>query len=176
MNTTARKLTLDEIKAFPKASVIWYTYATQTDDGVIWHCCDPALIVWPGENGHIVGGDLNSIFSRVINDQLMKDGTTFWSAEPPRDQLLGITRKEYDEMEDFEGKIAFPKLVTEITIRGYTFKQFCDLAGIRYSNFKKAITGECEFVAQEIGQIGSALHLTDDEIRTIFFNEFCNMV
>ena len=97
MNTTARKLTLDEIKALPKASVIWMENQYITDEGIIWYSLDPMMVCVPGENGCLIGGDKHSHFDLDIDDHLLDD-STMWNMEPAKNQLVGISAAEYDAM------------------------------------------------------------------------------
>lgn len=47
--------------------------------------------------------------------------------------------------------------------------EFCRVAGFTRSTFDRKMNGNGEFDRSEIERIISALHLTDDETRTIFF-------
>ncbi len=168
MNTNAKKLTLKEIEAMPRGSVVWRG-DVNIDDGVIWHYAAPAVICVAGPGGYLLGGDEAGTFDMDINEHLMNDPTTtFWDNEPSDAQLLGITRAEFDSMDTPE-EIVFPKLATAITSRKMSLENFCEKAGLVYHEFWNAMTGKREFRQWEIVKIRVALNLTDDEVMEIFF-------
>ena len=167
MNTTAKKLTLDEIKALPRGSVMWIEFNDRTDEGIVWYTLDPVIVCAAGENGCLIGGNKDSFIDRNIDDHLLDD-LTIWSSVPDKEQLSGITQKEYDELVG-EEKIVFPELAAAITSRRYTFDAFCTFTGLDYTKFCNAITGSREFTQCEIVTIRSALNLTDEEVANIFF-------
>ena len=170
--TTARKLTLEEIEALPKASVIWLEMDMKDDNGICWHDVLPLLVCVPGKGGVLMGGDRDSFVDFDINDQLMNDPDNhFWSHEPSHDMLPGITREERDSIpgdEDF----VFPKLVEAITSRKLTFAKFCTLSGMDFSKFMDALNGKREFVQWEMVAIRTTLKLTADQTTEIFFPVF----
>lgn len=49
--------------------------------------------------------------------------------------------------------------------------QFCVKAGFVRSTFDRKMRGDGEFDRSEIERIITVLHLTDDETRTIFFED-----
>ena len=168
--TTARKLTLEEIEALPKASVIWLEMDMKDDNGICWHDVLPLLVCVPGKGGVLMGGDRDSFVDFDINDQLMNDPDNhFWSHEPSHDMLPGITRDEYNSIH--EKDFVFPMLVEAITNRKLTFDRFCELAELNISKFMDALTGKREFVLWEIATIRDTLKLTADQLRKIFFPE-----
>lgn len=167
MITTAKKLTLDEIKALPRGSVMWAEFNDRTDEGIVWYSLDPVMVCAPGENGCLIGGDKDSFIDRNIDDHLLDD-FTIWSSEPVKEQLSGITAKEYNDLEG-EEKIVFPELAAAITSRRYTFMSFCEAVNFNYQKFWNAITGKREFEQWEIVTIRTALNLKDDEVMKIFF-------
>ena len=77
---------------------------------------------------------------------------------------------QYNALTD-EEMIVNTKLAAVITYRGLTFEAFCKIAGIDYKNFWTAIIGKREFVLWEMVSIRTALDLTDDQTREIFFPE-----
>lgn len=170
MKTTAKKLTLDELKRLPRGSAVWAEFLDKSEEGIVWYILDPVVVCEPGENGSIIGGNRDAIIARYIDDHLLEE-LTIWSSEPDKEQLTGITQKEYDDLPDVR-KILFPELATAITSRRYTFEAFCTFAGLDYHDFWDAITGYREFVLHEIVSIRSALNLTDEETMSIFFPEF----
>lgn len=168
--TIARKLTLDEIKELPKATVLWIEFVDETDEGIIWHSVDPVLVCAPGPGGALIGGNKDSFIDLNIDDDLLKNGRVFWDREPNREQLTGINQDEYDTLTG-EGKIIYPALARAITGQGMTFDRFCDSTGLNYGKFWKALTGQREFVCSEIVAIRTALDLSDNEVNEIFFLE-----
>ena len=166
----AKKLTLDEIKALPRTSVIWYSYEIITDEGIMFHYTAPVMVCVPHENGCLIGGDDMSIFDRNIDDHLMDDDVSFWNAEPDRRQLSGITQEEYDDLVDVS-RIVFPKLATAITSKGYTFESFSRAAGLNPVQIWKSITGQREFTGREIEVIVDKLNMSAADMREIFFPE-----
>lgn len=169
MNTNAKKLTLKEIEAMPRGSVIWRGEVNSSDDGIIWHYADPAVICVAGPGGYLLGGCDAGTFDMDINEHLLDSPTlTFWDREPADEQLPGITRAEFDAMDEPE-MIVFPNLAMAITSRRMTLEKFCEIAGLAYQEFWYAITGKREFRQWEIVKIRVALNLTDDEVMEIFF-------
>lgn len=170
MNTIAKKLTLDEIKALPKASVIWMEVNDKTDNGIVWYSLDPVMIRVPGENGYLIGGNKDSIIDLAIDSHLL-DNISIWNHEPNREQLIGITQEEYDSISN-EESIVFSGLSAAITSRRYTFKSFCELAGLNYTDFMDALTGKREFIQMEMVIIRSMLNLSDAETMSVFFPDY----
>lgn len=166
----AKKLTLDEIKALPRTSVIWYSYEIITDEGIMFHYAAPVMVCVPHENGCLIGGDGLSIFDRDIDDHLMDDDISFWDTEPNREQLSGITVDEYDDLIDVN-RIVFPKLATAITSKGYTFETFSSATGLNPVQLWKSITGQREFTVKEIEVIVDKLNMSAADMREIFFPE-----
>ena len=170
MNTIAKKLTLDEIKALPKASIIWMEVNDKTDNGIVWYSLDPVMIRVPGENGYLIGGNKDSIIDLAIDSHLL-DNISIWNHEPNREQLTGITQEEYDSITD-EESIVLSGLSAAITSRRYTFKSFCELAGLNYADFMDALTGKREFIQMEMVVIRSILNMSDAETMAVFFPDF----
>lgn len=170
--TIAKKLTLEDIKSLPKGAVVWGTSINESDDGIVWHDVLPLLIAVPGENGLLIGGEKQSIFDRDIDDGLLADSDyCIWDSEPARDQLCGITRDEFNDMQD-PAIIQFTRLAYAITYRGFTFEQISDITGIRLKRIWNILTGKSEIEQCEIVAIRSALDLTDDETMAVFFPGF----
>ena len=94
----AKKMTLDEIKALPKASIVWLEVQYESDDGIKFYSLDPVMVCVPGEDGCLIGGDKHCFINRDIDDQLLDDATTIWSMEPDREQLEGMSAAEYDAL------------------------------------------------------------------------------
>lgn len=173
---TARKLTLDEIKALPRASVVWCAMRTVSDDGICWFSADPVLVGVAGEGGDLIGSNEAGIIYRVINDELFDRDVSIWTSEPTPEQAHGITEKEYNALDDpNDDCIKFSALATAITSRGMTLEAFSESIGIKSASFWKAITGKREFVKWEIVKIRVSLQLTDDEVMKIFFPD-CQMI
>lgn len=166
----AKKLTLNEIKALPRTSVIWYSCVLTTDEGIMFHYSAPVMVCVPHENGCLIGGDELSIFDRAIDDHLMDDGITFWDSEPHRKQLPGITDKEYNDLTDVT-RIVFTKLATAITSKGYTFDSFSRATGLNPFQLWKSITGQREFSGKEIEVIVDKLNMSAVDMKEIFFPE-----
>ena len=61
------------------------------------------------------------------------------------------------------------KIRGKIAERRMSITDFCREAGFVRSTFDRKMNGESEFDRGEIERIISVLHLTDDETRTIFF-------
>lgn len=167
----ARKLTLEEIKSLPFASVIWCAYVTN-DSGVIWHTKMPVVIVSPGEDGLLAGADEAGIYEVNVNDNMLDyPRDSFWTLEPDDAMLPGITREEYNEIPGELEKIVCPKLAEAITSRKITFEKICDQAGIDFGHFVNAMTGKEDFTCGELASIARKLNTTVDEI---FFNQESN--
>lgn len=165
----ARKLTLEEIKALPKATVIWFALEQTGDTGVIWHSVYPCVVCASGENGMIIGGNKEEIFCRDITDTMLDESDiSFWDHEPNDIQLIGINEKEYNSFDFHEEDIIFPALAAAITSRRISFKRFCDMAELDKKQFAKAITGQREFAAWDIEKISQVLNLTDSETDELF--------
>ena len=94
----AKKLSLEEIKALPKASVVWMQIQYESDDGIKWYSLDPVMVCVPGENGFLIGGDMDCTIGRNIDDQLLDKDTTIWNMEPDKSQMVGMTAAEYDAL------------------------------------------------------------------------------
>ncbi len=168
-NTTAKKLTLEEIESMPRGSVVWRALVMESDEGIVWHESDPMMICVPGPGGYMLGADENSYYECNIDDRMTADPVdSYWSSEPADDQLSGITKGQYNDLTD-EEKIVNTKLAAAITTRGMTFAQFSESIGMEFTKFWNAITGRREFVQWEIVKIRSALKLTDEEAEEIFF-------
>ena len=71
-------------------------------------------------------------------------------------------KKEGSEMnaDKIRGKIAENRM---------SISDFCTAAGFVRSTFDRKMNGESEFNRNEIERIINVLHLTDDETRSIFF-------
>ena len=171
----ARKLTIEEIKALPFASVIWFSNVTN-DNGVIWHWKIPVVIVDPGEYGLLVGPDEGGIFDAKINDNMLDNpNCSYWTIEPDNDMLPGITKEEYNNTPDpFPDRIIFPQLAEAITSRKITFEKICNQTGIAFVHFVDAMTGKEDFTCGELATIARELDTTVDEI--LFSQESDNHV
>ena len=170
MNTIAKKLSLDEIKMLSRGTVLWAEFDDLTDKGIVWYTLDPVVVCKEGENGCLIGGGRDSIIARDIDDCLLEN-FTIWNHEPNREQLTGITQEEYDSITN-EESIVFSGLSAAITSRRYTFKSFCELAGLNYTDFMDALTGKREFIQMEMVIIRSILNLSDAETMAVFFPDF----
>ena len=160
---TAKKLSIEEMKALPFASVIWRNLTTVNDNGITFYVNSPCLVCDVGDNLYLVGGDSAGSFEYGIEDILNDESISFWNGEPRKDQLTGISISEYDEMDDTE-QIVFPDLASAITSRGMTFKIFCSAAGIDYHSFWDSITGKTSFSCREIADIANKLNDSVDHI------------
>ncbi len=168
----AKKLTIDEIKSLPLASVVWFSFEHESDEGIAWHGYWPVMVCVPGENGRLIGGDEDSYINISINDHMLdSQEDSFWNFKPNEEQLKGITEEEFNAMPDAE-QINNHKLAFAITSKKITVEAFCKLIRMNYQKFWNALTGKREFVQQEIVAIRTALNLSDDEIIEIFFPEF----
>lgn len=165
----SRKLTIEEIKSLPLASVIWYAREYKTDEGIVWHCYSPVMVCVPGDNGELIGGDEASIIEVTISDKMMNDPIdSFWNYRPEESQLKGITEEEYNSLTD-EERIVNTELAALITSKGMTFTVFCENAGLNYEHFWESMIGKREFVQHEIVTIRNILNLSDDETMRVFF-------
>lgn len=162
---TAKKLTLDEIKALPRASVIWSSFVFNTDEGIQFHTVYPVMVCVPHENGCLIGGDEEIYLRWIIDNQLMENDVTFWDIEPARDQLPGITQNEYDGLPDVKRII----LAAAITSKGYSFESFSMTAGLSLDRLRESLNGQREFTLDEMEKISKVLEFSDDQIREVFF-------
>lgn len=62
------------------------------------------------------------------------------------------------------------ELKAKIISRGMTVESFCKEAGFARSTFDRKLRGKYEFDRAEIERIKLVLNLSDEELRTIFFN------
>ena len=161
---SAKKLTLDEIRTLPKASVIWYSYELITDEGIMFHSVDPLMVCAPGDNGRLIGGGKDYDLDLDINKHLFDDPcSALWDSKPCADQLNGISGEEYDAITE-KKPIVFKELATAITSRRYTFIKFCELIEMDYIRFWNKITGYDQFDQHDISAMKKALLLNDGEI------------
>jgi hypothetical protein len=63
------------------------------------------------------------------------------------------------------------KIRGKIAENRMSIAEFCKTAGFVRSTFDRKMRGDAEFDRAEIEKIVSILHLTDDEMRTIFFED-----
>lgn len=163
---TARKLTIEEIKALPFASIIWYSNVSN-DNGVVWHWKTPVVVYCPGDEGWL-GGDAfgGGVIEKSIDDDMFSNpNDSYWNSEPTDDQLPGITKDEYNELwNGDEEDITMPKLAEAITGRKITFEKICNLTGIDFGHFTDAMTGKEDFTCGELATIARELNTTVDEI------------
>jgi predicted transcriptional regulator len=61
------------------------------------------------------------------------------------------------------------KIRGKIAENRMSISEFCRVAGFDRSTFDRKMKGDSEFNRNEIERIITTLHLTDDETRTIFF-------
>ena len=178
MNNTAKKLTIEELKALPKASVVWCAFEETDDYGIVWHHSDPAIICEPGEGGMLLGGDKDGYFDHTIDDGLLNlSYLSIWDHEPNDDQLIGISETDYNSVsEDIHTHIQFTTLAAAITSKGVTFETLSDMTGIRVKRIYKILKHMDEISQCEIQAIRRALNLNDDVTRQVFFPEFAGMV
>lgn len=166
----ARPLSLEEIKALPRTSVVWMIIHYTSDDGICWYSADPVMVSIPGDGGELIGGIKDEIINRTINDKLLDKDVSIWDREPTPEQAHGITEKEYNALDDpNDDYIKFPVLASAITSRGMTLDAFCKSIKLFPGRFWKCITGKSEFIQWEIVKIVTALQLNKDETQKIFF-------
>ena len=181
MKNTAKKLTLEEIIALPRGSVVWGSFENITNEGIVWYEADPMMVSVPGENGLLIGSDTINVFERNIDDTLFYDPVVeaidsdsefiIWDHEPTKGQLHGISCTEYNAMPDDFELIQFTRLAYAITYRGFTFEQISDMTGIRHKRMWSILTGKSDIEQCEIVAIRDALDLSDDETLKVFFPE-----
>ena len=169
-NNEARKMTLAEIIALPKGSVIWMELHDISNDGVVYHSIDPLMVCISGNNGQLIGADEDSIIIHDINDHLLDDSNLImWDHEPNRNQLIGLSKEEYAALNDPDDDlIVYPLLATEISSRGITFDRFSEMIDVNPDDFWRALTGKRSFEQWEIVEIRSALNLSDNKVEKIF--------
>ena len=63
------------------------------------------------------------------------------------------------------------KIRGKIAENRMSISEFCRVAGFARATFDRKMNGDSEFNRYEIERIANTLHLTDDEIRTIFFED-----
>lgn len=99
-NTIAKKLTLEEIKALPKASVVWMAIHYISDDSIVFHTVDPVMVWRTSEGSGLIGCfEKGSYIDRCIDESLLSDpNLTIWDLEPADNQLEGISQEEYDKL------------------------------------------------------------------------------
>ena len=172
MENTAKKLTLEEIKALPFASVIWHAYVTN-DNGVIHHSKMQVVNVGSGNYGWLAASDEGGLYDEEITDNMLDDfNKSYWTLEPDDDMLPGITRKEFDELPyGWPDYITCPKLAEAITSRKITFEKICNQTGIDFGHFVNAMTGKEDFTCGELARIARELNTTVDDI---FFGQKSN--
>ena len=125
--TKAKKLTIDEIKSLPLASVVWFSFEYENDEGIAWHGYRPVMVCVPGENGTLIGGEEDSYIRISIDDHMLDSREdSFWNFKPNEEQLKGITEEEYNAMPDPE-QINNHKLAFAITSRKISVEAFCKL-------------------------------------------------
>lgn len=173
----ARKLTLKEIETLPKASVIWMGLETHTDEGILFYDTYPIVVCVAGKNAVLAGADADLCWHIKINAEYFSDKSdySFWNIEPGKAQLIGISADEYNNLNEKED-IVFHDLATAITSRGITLQALSDMTGIKIERIYKILSDMDEIVQSEIVAIGTALNLSDDEKREIFFPEFVGNV
>lgn len=102
MNSTiAKKLTLDEIKELPKASVVWMAINWTDEDGIVFHTVDPVMVWRKNKESRLIGSfDNESYIDRSIDDNLLSDpDLSIWDHEPAEEQLEGISEEEYNRLQ-----------------------------------------------------------------------------
>jgi hypothetical protein len=63
------------------------------------------------------------------------------------------------------------KIRGKIAENRMSITEFCSAAGFARATFDRKMRGDSEFDRSEIERIITVLHLTDDETRTIFFED-----
>jgi transcriptional regulator with XRE-family HTH domain len=61
------------------------------------------------------------------------------------------------------------KLKGKIVENGLTQEQLAEILGIRIATLNYKVNNKSEFKASEIKKLAEVLHLTDEEVNTIFF-------
>lgn len=61
------------------------------------------------------------------------------------------------------------KLKAVILERGFTQEQIAEMLGMTIATFNYKVNNKSEFKASEIKKLGEILHLTAEEVNTIFF-------
>ncbi|RGM21673.1 XRE family transcriptional regulator [Eubacterium sp. OM08-24] len=61
------------------------------------------------------------------------------------------------------------KLKAVILERGFTQEQIAEMLGMTIATFNYKVNNKSEFKASEIKKLGEILHLTAEELNTIFF-------
>lgn len=99
-NTIARKLTLEEIKALSRGSVVWVVMIFTSEDGTVFHTIDPVMVWRTKEGSGLIGcSDECSYIDICIDDDLFSDpDLTIWNIEPDDNQLKGISQEEFDSL------------------------------------------------------------------------------
>lgn len=130
----ARKLTLEEIKNLPKASVIWREQFTEDEEsGFVFYQLEPMLVCVPGECGVLAWANKYSFLDLTIDEDLLS-GRSFWDKEPDQDMIQGVPESDFDRfinaspLDDF----TFPQkqLLSTITRAGFSVPRFCQETGI----------------------------------------------
>lgn len=170
----AKRLSLSEIEALPRGSVIWFELHTIDDEetGIDYYDVFPALVGWPGSNGSICWINSHGFGNGVleINDEMINDNRVFWNSEPERDMIRrGVPEEYYNETLISPQTEQARKLVTMITSNGYTVEEFCCLYNLDEAPFMEVLNGKRELVQNEMKAIIAALHMSDSEARNVFF-------
>ena len=168
----AKRMTLQEIEAMPKASVIWFELHSLDDSDTFaeYYNIYPAMIAAPGENGVICWGSSDEYGVLEINNELINNDRLFWDHEPDKDMIFrGIPADIYNNMHIYPESETAKRLMTAITSRGYEINRFYSLSGVDESEFMQIIQGEREPDLSEIQQISGTLHLDEAEMRSIFY-------
>ena len=167
-NTTAKRLSREDLKQLPDFTKIWVS-CVMDEDGVLWHWTAPGVVFNSGNETPVVPCDFpESVLVYQVTESFaeMEPDVSFWDSKPAKKQLQGISQEEFNSLPD---EITFNKLAHEITGRGMSFKTFCECAGLDLDEFNLMITGQRKIThLSEVEKIGKALDLDGIELIELF--------
>ena len=101
----AKKMTLEEIAALPRAAVIWCEWIVDADEveKLKFYDLFPVMVTFPGMDGSICGEtDPECYFQRFINEELVKEeNCIYWNVKPDPEQLKDnflISEEEFNRL------------------------------------------------------------------------------
>ena len=163
-----KNLTLQEIIALPKASVIWREEHTSDDiSGHEFYEVEPMLVCVAGEGGVLAFANKDSFLDLDIDENLITDYRRFWDEEPDESMITeGVPVEDYNTFCERFNILTFarPGLLSAITKKCYTVEQFCERSGISLEDMRSALIGEKELTPAEKETICSLLNITDDHV------------